>query len=183
MNNYQILKSISNEKIHLSLFQSIEHYRVSILLFIVFAISFTNGLKTFTFSELESTNVIICIIFAFLSLISFLYQKSRLKLISIRTEQNDLTVFEKITELAKQKDWKIELVEKNAMVINTNRPFSSGKVFISKSGGEKIFVFLKLNKILYRSIFDLKKGNVFVISSGENNENEKRILEIIKASC
>jgi hypothetical protein len=56
-------------------------------------------------------------------------------------------------------------------------------MFISKSGGEKIYVFLKLNKILLRSIFDLKKAHGFVVSSGENNENEQNILQKIKPAA
>ena len=44
-------------------------------------------------------------------------------------------------------------------------------------------MFLKPNKVLVRSIFDFKKSNGFVVSNGENNENEKYIIEKIKPTA
>jgi hypothetical protein len=49
-------------------------------------------------------------------------------------------------------------------------------LFISESGGENIYVFYKSNRILVRSIFDFNKSNGFVLSKGENTQNETSVF-------
>jgi hypothetical protein len=182
MTNEYIIESIKKQKIKLSLLQTLQYLRVSILFFIIALFSFTNGLTNFSFSKLESFNISFGFTFIILSFTSFLYHQSRLKLTSIETNENSSSIIEKITALVREKNWEVES-EKNALFIKTNRPFSANKIFLSKSGGEKIYVFLKPNRILLRSIFDLKKCQGFVVSSGENNENEKIIISKIKPAA
>ena len=72
---------------------------------------------------------------------------------------------------------------KDALILKTNRSFPVTRVFISESGGENVYVFYKPNKILFRSVFDYKKSNGFVVSKGENNENETFICAKIKPAA
>ena len=182
MQNNLIQESIKKGKIQLNLLETLLHCRVSVILLIVAIFSFTNGLKTISFTNLNSVNIILGFAFIILSLISFLYQQNRLKLICIKTNQDNSVVIENITELARQKNWNLEL-ENNALIIKTTR-LATSKIFISQSGGEKVYVFFKPDKtLLLRSIFDFKKSYGFVVSSGENNENEKYILQRIKPAA
>jgi hypothetical protein len=190
MTNELIQKSIQKEKIQMSLSETFLHYRLSITLLIITIFSLTNGFQNVPSLKFDLSYNKIGFIFFLLSVTSFYYQQNRLKLISLKTNQNSTINYEKIIELAKRKNWNIELNTKDALVIKTPRSsYGNGKYFINKSKGEKIYVFFKPNKVLLRSIFDYGKGYDFVISSGENNENEKNILrEIkpateIKASC
>ena len=183
MTNELIQRSIQNEKIQMSLSETLLHYRLSIVLLIITIFSVTDGFQNISSLKFDLSYNKVGFIFFLLSVTSFFYQQNRLKLISLETNQNTAINIEKIIKLAKQKNWNIELNTKDALVIKTNRPFPYGRYFISKSWGEKIYVFFKPNKVLVRSIFDSGRGYDFVISSGENNENEKNILREIKPAA
>lgn len=182
MTSELIHKSIQNEKIQLSLSETFLHYRLSITLLIITIFSLTNGFQNIPSLNSDLIYIKFGFLFFLLSATSFFYQQNRLKLKSLKTNLNTSTNFEKIIDLAKRKNWNIELKTKNALVIKTIRHHYHGRYFISKSKGEKIYVFFKPNKVLLRSTFDYGKGHSFVISSGENNENEKNILKEIKPS-
>jgi hypothetical protein len=109
-------------------------------------------------------------------LISFFYQRNRLKLISVETNEDGNILIERIIELAKQKNWSIQSASHNYLILNTKRSFPVSRLFISESGGENIYVFYKSNRILVRSIFDFNKSNGFVLSKGENTQNETSVF-------
>lgn len=174
-----IKSSIQKEKIQLNFWQTLAHNRLSIILMILAFFSFTNGFQNIPTFKSDIIYNKFGFIFFMLSAISFFYQQSRLRLISLETDESPPNIIKKIIELSNHKAWDIEMCTEDALIIKTNRPLSLGRYFISKSHGEKIFVFLKPNKVLIRSIFDYERSYNFIISCGENNENEKNILREI----
>ena len=178
MTDELLLKSIETEKIQLNLIETLAYYRLSVVLLIIPIFSFTNGLTDFSFHNLDFFNISIGILFLALSCISFIYQRTRLKLIIVETNQKNSVLIERIIETAQKHNWEFES-GKNILLIKTTRSSSSVRYFMSKSGGETIYVFFKPKKILLRSLFDPKKSSGFVISSGENNSNEKSIINAI----
>ncbi|NRT13621.1 hypothetical protein [Flavobacterium sp. 14A] len=185
MESNLIKESIEKERIQLKFYEYLIHYRLSILLFLVAIFSFTNGLQNISTIILKLNNIQtkIGFFFTILSVISFVYQRSRLKLLSVETNEDGLLLIEKVNELAKQKNWSVESQTKDALIIKTNRSYPTSRLFISESGGENVYVFYKPNKILIRSVFDFEKSNGFVVSKGENNENEKFIFTKIKPAA
>jgi hypothetical protein len=153
------------------------HYRLSIILFIIAMLSlliFNENKANFEIPS-KNTSFKIGTILLLLSMISFLFQKSNLKLKSIIVKDTKEKVFEKIFDIAKMNDWEIDCQSDNFIILKTKQPFSKSQYFISKSYGEKIFVFFKPTEILFRSIHDFDRSYSFVVSSGENIENENYI--------
>jgi hypothetical protein len=181
MNIELIQKSILKEEIQLDFIEKILYYKLSIILFVIamFSLLIYNE-STLNFEiDFENTTFKIGTTLLVLSLISFLYQKSNLKLKSIIVKDAKEKIFERIFEIAKNNDWKIDCQSHNTIIFKTKRPFSPSRYFISKSYGEKIFVFFKPSEILLRSIYDFDLSYSFVVSSGENIENENYIRKII----
>ena len=178
MESYLINESIEKERIHLNFQQTLVHYRFSILLLVVSIFSITNGLQNISTLDFDLNNIQTKISFFFIivSLISFFYQRNQLKLISVETYEDGNYLFERIIELAKQKKWSIQSISHNYLILNTKRSFPVSRLFISESGGENIYVFYKPNRILIRSVFDFNKSRGFVVSKGENSQNESAIF-------
>jgi multidrug transporter EmrE-like cation transporter len=185
MKNELIQQSIYKEKIQLTFSEKLIHYRLSIIIFIISIICLANVYESILSLNIDYGNIYIRIGFALiiLSLISLVSQKLSLNLKKVEINETSKSLSEKILMVAKMRNWKIEHLNDNAIILTTSRPFSSGRYFVSKSFGEKVFVFFKPKEILLKSNHDLSKSLSFVVSSGENKENEKQILNIIKASC
>jgi hypothetical protein len=181
MNIELIQKSILKQEIQLDFIEKILHYRLSIILFVIaiFSLLIYNESALNLEIDFENTTFKIATTFLLLSMISFLYQKSNLKLKSIIVKDTKEKVFERIFEIAKNKNWEIDFQSNNSIILKTKRPFSPARYFISKSYGEKIFIFFKPTEILLRSIHNFDKSYSFVVSSGENIENENYIKRII----
>jgi hypothetical protein len=178
METYLINESIEKERIQLNFLQSLVHYRFSIILLLVSIFSITNGLQNVSTIDFDLNNfqTKISFFFVIVCLISFFYQRNRLKLISVETNEDVNFLIERIIELAKQKNWSIQSASHNYLILNTKRSFPVSRLFISESGGENIYVFYKSNRILVRSIFDFNKSNGFVLSKGENTQNETSVF-------
>ena len=180
-----IRNSIEKEEIQLNILEKLIHYRLSILTFIIATfccLSSYNNLMNFKSNLLEA-NFKIGLFLLVICLISFAFQKKKLKLKLWKLSDNKINVFENVIEIAKMKNWEIEFKNEKALILKTYRPFSSSRYFISKSFGEKIFIFKKHNNILFKSIYDLNRSSSFVVSNGENNENEMYIMNIIKPTA
>lgn len=182
MTKREIQKSIRKHKIQLGFIEMILHYKLSIILFVIAMFSlliFNESTVNFEI-DFENTSCKICLTLLPLSMISFLYQKSNLKLKSIKVKDTKEKIFEKIFDIAKNSNWEITSQSDNFIILTTKRPFSSSRYFISKSCGEKVFIFFKPTEILFRSIHDFDRCYNFVVSSGENIENENYIRRIIQ---
>ncbi|AOW10532.1 hypothetical protein [Flavobacterium gilvum] len=181
MNLELIQKSIQRQEIQLDFIEKILHYRLSIILFVIamFSLLICNESALNFEIDFGNTTFKIGTTLLLLSMISFLYQKSNLKLKSVTVKDTKEKVFEKIFEIAENNDWKIESQSDNSIIFKTKRPFSPSRYFISKSYGEKIFIFFKPTEILLRSIYDFDISYSFVVSRGENTNNENYIRKII----
>jgi bifunctional DNase/RNase len=181
MNNELIQKSILKQEIQLYSIEKMLHYKLSIILFVIamFSLLIYNENRLKFEIDFENSSFKIGVILLLLSLISFLYQKSNLKLKAIIVKDSKDKVFERIIVIAKNNNWEIDCQTDNSIILKTKRPFSPSRYFISKSYGEKIFVFFKPTEILLRSIHDFDRSYSFVVSSGENIENENYIRRLI----
>ena len=98
METYLINESIEKERIQLDFHQSLVHYRFSIILLLVSIFSITNGLQNVSTIDFDLNNfqTKISFFFVIVCLISFFYQRNRLKLISVETNEDGNFLIERI---------------------------------------------------------------------------------------
>jgi len=98
-------------------------YRLSIILFIIAMFSlliFNESTVNFEI-DFENTNYKIDLTLLPLSMISFLFQQSNLKLKSTKVKDTKEKVFEKIFEIAKNSNWEITSQSDNFIILTTKR--------------------------------------------------------------
>ncbi|AWA31145.1 hypothetical protein HYN48_14165 [Flavobacterium magnum] len=178
MENELIQQAILKRKIQLSTSEKLTYYRSVFFLMTVTALCFFDFFRN-TKLDLNDSSLKWGLTLFIFSVIVFVNQNSKLKLKSIAAKNCIDNLSEKITEIARLNNWKIEFSNRNTFILTNSRPFSSGRYTFSKSMGEKIYIFKESNEILFRSIYDMEQNNGIVIGGGENQENERKI----KACC
>ena len=178
MEENRILDSIRKEKLQLGYFEKFIYFKVSLLCFFISIISFTQGFQSFSNFKSNEVTTKVGLTFLVLSMVSFVVKLLRLKL--IRVEFTIPNATESILNLAKERNWEIEL--KNEKLIILNRiPIKGYNDYITynRNEGEKIYVFFNGKQVLLRSIDNIDNF-AFKIQNGENSANEKAILNRIK---
>ena len=178
MEENRILDSIRKEKLQLGYFEKFIYFKVSLLCFFISIISFTQGFQSLSNFKSNEVTTKVGLTFLVLSMVSFVVKLLRLKL--IRVEFTIPNATESILNLAKERNWEIEL--KNEKLIILNRiPIKGYNDYITynRNEGEKIYVFFNGKQVLLRSIDNIDNF-AFKIQNGENSANEKAILNRIK---
>ena len=175
MKDQLIQNSIRKSELQLSVSQKLIHYRVSIFALIVSIACFSDFFQRLDF-DFDRVFMKFGIVFLFLSLVSFFKQKSELKLRRLKIKTFESGSFENILQITKTNNWIVETATKKIIVISVKRPYSSGRYFITQTMGEKIYIFFNHSEVYYKSIYDLSSFG-FVVSSGENKENEEKLTK------
>ena len=114
------------------------------------------------------------ILLAFLGILFYLLQRSRLNFRIIYTSLSRGELQERIIKTAKELEWHSVIDKKNIMSYKTNPKLWTG------SWGEQITILFDENRIMINSICDPDK-QASVVSVGRNKKNVKRLIENIKA--
>jgi hypothetical protein len=178
MEENRILDSIRKEKLQLDYFEKFIYFKVSLLCFFISIISFIQGFQSFSNFKSNEVTTKVGLIFLVLSMVSFVVKLLRLKL--IRVEFTIPNATESILNLAKERNWEIELKKEKLIILN-RIPIKGYDDYITynRNEGEKIYVFFNGKQVLLRSIDNIDNF-AFKIQNGENSANEKAILNRIK---
>lgn len=178
MEKKYIIKSIQTQKLQLNQIEKIMYYKVSILCLFISVISFTNGFQQFTNFNFDEVLTKIGILFLIIGSISFMFKLNRLKIINV--DNPNLDYKNKILSLAEKLNWEIERNDEQIIIFKTipTRNYDN-YINYNKHEGERIYIFLDHNRVLFKSIDNLDNLG-FKIHKGDNLENEKVLIQTLK---
>jgi hypothetical protein len=111
-----------------------------------------------------------------LGIITYLYQKERLKFIHLKTNLSSSEIIERMNLLCEELKWNKVFQKKNIFVLTTNQSYFPGSL------GEQITVLINGSDILINSINNpSKKGSLTFL--GVNQENVKVVIDEIQNSA
>ncbi|EJF10149.1 hypothetical protein [Pontibacter sp. BAB1700] len=176
MNSEQVVKSIRTEKLQLSLWDSISHYWLAILLICISLpfLYFNMGCALRgDCGPIPTPILLFMTVPSTLGIAVLWLQSRRLRFVSVESELTRDELIAIVAETGREQNWTLHTKGDNFIVAKTHPSIFSG------SWGEHVTALFEDGRVLINSICDPDKKSS-VTSMGRNKRNEKALIERIK---